>query len=302
MTGLDVVTGGYTSDDLANAGNTGLCQTCHATSGGAGSYTRSLFTPLASHNGASGTLCTGCHTHPNDFAPESCESCHNEHAVREGVGDGAERDGRRAARRHRRADAEAVRRRDLRVQRQRPRPRRHPGVPATRSTSPAPPATTSTQPPGTHLNGTLNGRLTPRTPGPPTRSTCSPAYVKAAPTSEQDVQVTFDNVCATLATGRAPTCGTRPRCPAPNAPSSARTARTRSREHAAADMFYDRNLKSADATVRRGDELRALRELPQPARDERRQSPRGSEQQDDAVQLVQPVDAVRAVPPLTEMG
>ena len=77
VTGLDVVTGGYTSDDLANAGNTGLCQTCHATSGGASYYTRSLFTPLASHNGANTTLCTACHTHLKDFAAESCESCHD---------------------------------------------------------------------------------------------------------------------------------------------------------------------------------------------------------------------------------
>ena len=76
MTGLDVTTA-YTSDDLANAANTGLCQTCHATSGGAAWYTRSLFTALASHNGANTTLCTACHPHTNDFGA-GCNTCHGD--------------------------------------------------------------------------------------------------------------------------------------------------------------------------------------------------------------------------------
>ncbi|MEW6490684.1 MAG: hypothetical protein AB1578_22580, partial [Thermodesulfobacteriota bacterium] len=74
VTGLDVG-GGYTSADLANASHTGLCQTCHAPDGGARSYNRSTFTPLAGHNGADTTRCTACHQHSRGFVTD-CTQCH----------------------------------------------------------------------------------------------------------------------------------------------------------------------------------------------------------------------------------
>jgi predicted CxxxxCH...CXXCH cytochrome family protein len=76
VTGFDVAAGGYTSADLVNTNNTGLCQTCHASNGGALYYNRSTFTALNLHNGADGTHCTVCHSHKNDFAPSGCNTCH----------------------------------------------------------------------------------------------------------------------------------------------------------------------------------------------------------------------------------
>ncbi len=75
VSGFDVVTLGYNSDDLANAGNTGLCQTCHASSGGALYYNRGTFTALTSHNGANNTRCTVCHDHVGSFGV-GCSNCH----------------------------------------------------------------------------------------------------------------------------------------------------------------------------------------------------------------------------------
>jgi hypothetical protein len=56
-------------------------------------------------------------------------------------------------------------------------------------------------PTGTHLDGVINGRLTPSDTRTANSFHLLAAYVKAAPTSEQDVQVTFDNACATLCHG-----------------------------------------------------------------------------------------------------
>jgi predicted CxxxxCH...CXXCH cytochrome family protein len=78
VTGLDVGSGGYTSADLVNTNNTGLCQTCHASNGGALYYNRSTFTALNLHNGADTTHCTACHTHDTGFAPSGCDSCHGD--------------------------------------------------------------------------------------------------------------------------------------------------------------------------------------------------------------------------------
>ena len=78
VTGFLPASAGYTSDDLANASFTGLCQTCHATNatpGRASYYNRDTFTPLASHNGANAAVCTSCHTHTNGFG-SACDTCH----------------------------------------------------------------------------------------------------------------------------------------------------------------------------------------------------------------------------------
>ncbi|MEW6490403.1 MAG: hypothetical protein AB1578_21145, partial [Thermodesulfobacteriota bacterium] len=87
VTGLDVGSAGYTSADLAHSGNTGLCQTCHAASGGARYYNRSTFTPLASHNGADTVRCTVCHRHEEGFP--SCTDCHGDPTAGTSWPDGA---------------------------------------------------------------------------------------------------------------------------------------------------------------------------------------------------------------------
>ncbi len=80
VTGFAPATGGYTSDDLVNAGNTGLCQTCHDPAGGADHYNRSTFTAPTAHNGADAIRCTQCHRHASDFTA-NCTDCHGNTAA-----------------------------------------------------------------------------------------------------------------------------------------------------------------------------------------------------------------------------
>ena len=84
MQNLDV-SGGYSSADLVMAstgtGGTynGLCQTCHAAGGTGASYFYRNAAPPASaaHNNYDTNLCTSCHLHSNDFAP-NCSECHGD--------------------------------------------------------------------------------------------------------------------------------------------------------------------------------------------------------------------------------
>lgn len=85
--------GGYTSADLvasttnsvvADGTYQGLCQTCHAASGGANYYRRNLYTALTGHNGADTQLCTSCHSHNAGFSP-SCNGCHGEASALSGA-------------------------------------------------------------------------------------------------------------------------------------------------------------------------------------------------------------------------
>jgi predicted CxxxxCH...CXXCH cytochrome family protein len=58
---------------------TGICQTCHASSGGALYFNTSGSGYLGTHNktGSPPGRCTTCHDHDTDFSP-SCNSCHGE--------------------------------------------------------------------------------------------------------------------------------------------------------------------------------------------------------------------------------
>ena len=80
VTGFDPAAGGgtppnYNSSDFVNAGFTGLCQTCHAASGGALYFNQSTNTALTSHHGADTTRCTSCHPHAKSFGA-ACNACH----------------------------------------------------------------------------------------------------------------------------------------------------------------------------------------------------------------------------------
>ena len=203
VTGLNV-SDGYTSADLVNAGNTGLCQTCHAVSGGANYFTRNLYTDPATHNGADGTLCTLCHAHSKDFAPEPCESCHDKTPFVRGsatapnvMGNGNSLIGTGLST---------------------PKPyddgqygynvNGHGRDNDTNGTSHGNSINVAciachnlALPTGTHLDGTLNGRITPvDTRNANSFHLVSP-YIKASPTSEEDVQVTFDNYCSSQCHG-----------------------------------------------------------------------------------------------------
>jgi len=58
---------------------TGICQTCHASSGGANYFNTGASGYTATHNkaGSPPSRCTACHLHSEDFSP-SCTGCHGE--------------------------------------------------------------------------------------------------------------------------------------------------------------------------------------------------------------------------------
>lgn len=56
---------------------TGLCQTCHAASGGALYFNSATYTAAHNKTGSPPQRCTVCHSHNQDFSP-SCNSCHGE--------------------------------------------------------------------------------------------------------------------------------------------------------------------------------------------------------------------------------
>jgi predicted CxxxxCH...CXXCH cytochrome family protein len=65
---------------------TGICQTCHAASGGALYFNTGGSGYSATHNksGSPPARCTSCHAHNGDFSP-SCNSCHGEPSVASGA-------------------------------------------------------------------------------------------------------------------------------------------------------------------------------------------------------------------------
>ncbi|GAB4262966.1 MAG: hypothetical protein Kow0092_13550 [Deferrisomatales bacterium] len=74
--GFDVVSGGYTSADLARDTTfDGLCQVCHTDA--TLPFSQSRYTAPADHYGHDTQRCTSCHTHPNGFAP-TCNTCHGD--------------------------------------------------------------------------------------------------------------------------------------------------------------------------------------------------------------------------------
>ena len=63
---------------------TGLCQTCHAPSGGAAYFNTNAYTATHNKSGSPPDRCTTCHDHNADFSP-SCNSCHGEATVSSGA-------------------------------------------------------------------------------------------------------------------------------------------------------------------------------------------------------------------------
>jgi len=82
-TGLDNV---YDWGDYvkSTAPYTGLCQTCHAASGGALYFNSATYTATHNKTGSPPSRCTTCHSHNQDFSP-SCTSCHGESSVGTGA-------------------------------------------------------------------------------------------------------------------------------------------------------------------------------------------------------------------------
>jgi hypothetical protein len=101
-------------------------------------------------------------------------------------------------------------------------------------------------PTGAHLDGTINGRLTPTDTRNANSFHLLASFVKASPTSEQDVQLTFDNTCTTLCHGSLTMRHAADAVPAANAVQFGTHATyTEPQNVPPPMMFFDRNLKSA---------------------------------------------------------
>ncbi|MHB8782201.1 MAG: multiheme c-type cytochrome [Desulfobacteria bacterium] len=82
-TGLDNV---YDWGDYVKSTSpyTGICQTCHASTGGALYFNTNAYTATHNKSGSPPARCTSCHAHNADFSP-SCNSCHGESSVASGA-------------------------------------------------------------------------------------------------------------------------------------------------------------------------------------------------------------------------
>jgi hypothetical protein len=197
------------------------------------------------HN--TGTQCTACHDHKKGFLA-SCETCHDATPYVQGsatapnvMGDGNSPAGTGAptpkpydngsygfnVNGHGRDDT--------------------PSVPGNSINAACTACHDINVPSGAHLNGTVDGRLTPSDTRTANSFHLISAYIKAAPSSEYDVQLTFDNVCATLCHG----VGIQMRhavdaVPIANAVQFGTHATYADPQNVSPPiMFFDRNLKSA---------------------------------------------------------
>ena len=241
---------GFASKTVAssyyNAGNTGVCQVCHDAA------------EVKYHNRTSGAgsthqpnePCISCHQHNAAvaFAPRSCESCHNASTpfvkgsatAPNVMGDGTSATGTGGAtpkpydngtygynvNGHGRDDT--------------------PAVPGNAINVACSACHDMDVPAGTHLDGTIAGRLTPTDTRTDNSFHLLASFVKASPTSEQDVQLTFDNACATLCHGSLTMRHAVDTVPAANAVQFGTHATYAEPQNAQPPvMFFDRNLKSS---------------------------------------------------------
>jgi hypothetical protein len=101
-------------------------------------------------------------------------------------------------------------------------------------------------PTGTHLDGRVDGRLTPSDTRTANSFHLLSTFVKASPTSEQDEQVTFDNACTTLCHGALVMRHAVDAVPAANAVQfGTHNSYSEPQNVPPPTMYYDRNLTNA---------------------------------------------------------
>jgi hypothetical protein len=172
------------------SGGVGICEVCHTQT----NYWRR---DIVSEGHVPGTRCTNCHSHTQGFAYPSCESCHDKTPYVQGaatapnvMGDGNSLAGSGAT----------------------PRPyddgsygynvNGHGRDNDTSAISHGDPIAVECtgchnifQPLATHLDGALNGRLTPSDTRTANSFHLVPGFVNASPASDWSVQLTFDDYC-----------------------------------------------------------------------------------------------------------
>jgi hypothetical protein len=225
---------------ITGAGALGICEVCH---------TQTVYwrRDIASESHVPGTRCTNCHKHTQGFKPPTCESCHNGNTpyvqgsatAPNVMGDGNSATGTGGAtpkpydngtygfnvNGHGRDDTPDVPGNTINV-----------GCTACHDTY---------QSGGAHIDGVINGRLSPDTRTANSFYLLS-AFVKATPASDYDVQVTFDNACATLCHGALQMRHAVDAVPALNAVQfGTHTSYSEPQNTPPPYMFFDRNLKSA---------------------------------------------------------